>query len=95
MQIIWLERALQDLAEAVTYLQEKNPQSARAFARSLNASLVRLRAFPESGRTGRVHGTRELVVGRTHYIVPYRLHGQRIQLLAVMHDAREWPGEFE
>jgi plasmid stabilization system protein ParE len=34
------------------------------------------------------------VVVQAHYIIPYRLKDQRIELLAVMHDAREWPEGF-
>lgn len=94
MRITWLERALDDFEEAVTYLAERNPKAAHTFAEHINASLLRLRAFPESGRPGRIPGTRELVIGQTHYIIPYRLKGQLIELLAVMHDAREWPEGF-
>ena len=94
MRIIWLKSALDDFADAVAYLEERNPQAAPVFAGHINAALVRLRVFPESGRPGRVQGTRELVVGQTRYIIPYRLNDQRIELLAVMHDAREWPEGF-
>lgn len=94
MPIIWLERALDDFSEAVSYLEQRNPQAAQAFAERINAALKYLRDFPKSGRVGRVAGTRELVVAHTHYIIPYRKKEQRIELLAVMHDAREWPEEF-
>lgn len=94
MRIIWLDRAVDDFSEASSYPEERNPQAAREFAQCINTALVRLRTFPESGRPGRVEGTRELVVGHTHYIIPYRLQGQGIELLAVMHDAREWPEGF-
>lgn len=46
MRIIWLERALDDFAEAVTYLEERNPQAARSLAEHVNAALLSLRAFP-------------------------------------------------
>jgi plasmid stabilization system protein ParE len=46
---------------------------------------------PQLGRVGRVEGTRELVLTGTHYILPYRLNGQKIQILAVFHTSRKWP----
>lgn len=53
-----------------------------------------LRRFPASGRPGRVLGTRELVVSRTPYIVPYRVRGDMVELLLVLHAARKWPSQF-
>jgi toxin ParE1/3/4 len=49
---------------------------------------------PEMGRPGRVPGTRELVIPRTPFIVPYRLQGNTIQILRVYHGARRWPERF-
>jgi toxin ParE1/3/4 len=46
---------------------------------------------PHMGRPGRVPGTRELVVTRTPYIVPYRVRGDTLEILRVYHGARRWP----
>ncbi len=43
---------------------------------------------------GRVKGTRELVVVRTSYIVAYRLKRGKIQILRILHGARQWPDTF-
>jgi toxin ParE1/3/4 len=51
----------------------------------------RLGAFPAIGRPGRVAGTRELVVSGTPYIVPYRVRGERVQIITVLHSAQRWP----
>jgi plasmid stabilization system protein ParE len=40
------------------------------------------------GRPGRVPGTRELVIPRTSFIVPYRLVGNAIHVLRIFHAAR-------
>lgn len=94
MRIEWLEESLVDLDEAVTYLQERNPQAARQLAKSIHLAAQGLLRNPELGRPGRVPDTRELVVGHTRYIIPYRLAGRTIEILAVLHDAREWPATF-
>ncbi len=46
------------------------------------------------GRIGRVVGTRELIITRTPFILPYRIQGNQIEILAVVHAARRWPEAF-
>ena len=46
------------------------------------------------GRPGRIPGTRELVIPKTPFIVPYRLQRNVIQILRVYHGARRWPENF-
>ena len=46
---------------------------------------------PGLGRPGRVPGTRELLVPRTRYLVPYRVRGQTIEILRVFHMSRSLP----
>lgn len=57
-------------------------------------SIFGLLFHPALGRPGRVPGTRELVVTRTSFIVPYRIMGERVEILAVIHVARRWPDSF-
>jgi toxin ParE1/3/4 len=47
-----------------------------------------LRRLPRSGRPGRVEGTRELVITRTPYIVAYRIIGDTVRILRVLHNSR-------
>ena len=46
---------------------------------------------PKLGNAGRVPGTRELVIPKTTYIVPYRLRGATIEIVRVYHSSRRWP----
>lgn len=46
------------------------------------------------GRMGRALGTRELVLGDLPYIIVYRVT-KRVEILAVVHTARLWPGKFD
>jgi addiction module RelE/StbE family toxin len=53
-----------------------------------------LRLFPEMGRPGRIEGTRELVISRTPYIAAYRIAGDTVRILRVLHGAQQWPDEI-
>jgi len=53
-----------------------------------------LERFPEAGRTGRIPGTRELVIVPTPFLVAYRVRRSKIEILSLLHGARRWPGEF-
>jgi toxin ParE1/3/4 len=54
-------------------------------------ALQLLELFPESGRPGRVEGTRELVVPRRPYIVVYQVDREleAVRVQSVMHGARD------
>jgi toxin ParE1/3/4 len=50
-----------------------------------------LAEFPRVGRSGRIPGTRELVVLRTPYFLVYRIDEPLVEILRVVHGARQWP----
>jgi len=90
-----LRQALRNLDEEAAYIAQDSPQSAAVFVRHLMASAQMLAQHPQMGRPGRVPGTRELVVTRYPYILPYRVRGQSVEILRVFHTARKWPQRFE
>jgi toxin ParE1/3/4 len=57
----------------------------------IRTAVARLGASPALGRPGRVAGTRELVIPRTPYIVPYRAKGDVVQIVTILHSAQRWP----
>jgi toxin ParE1/3/4 len=50
-----------------------------------------LATSPGQGRPGRVAGTRELTVGGTQYLILYRLMGDDLELLRVIHTSQDRP----
>ncbi|MDF5528050.1 type II toxin-antitoxin system RelE/ParE family toxin [Vibrio parahaemolyticus] len=83
MQIKWLKKALINLEHSAEYLQEQNPQSARDFVKEVHELTELLKANPAMGRPGRVFGTRELVLQKFPYLIPYRVKDNRIEILRV------------
>lgn len=92
MIIGWSQQAADDLAALRAYIAEDDPAAAQRVVLHIIHSVEDLLAGqPQMGRPGRLAGTRELVVPRTSYIVPYRIRDNRIQVLRVYHGARRWP----
>src|SRR4029077_5057594 len=92
MNIVWSPEAIEDLASLRAYIAENNPAAARRTVRHIIESIEQLIPDnPRIGRAGRVPGTRELVIPRSPYIVPYRLQRTTIQIWRVYHGARRWP----
>lgn len=76
------------------YVAERNPAAAFRLVNAILDRTEHLSQTPEIGRPGRVQGTRELVLADIGYVVAYRLR-DGMEILAVMHGAREWPEEFD
>jgi toxin ParE1/3/4 len=91
MQLKWLRQALRNLDDEAAYIAQDSPQSAAAFVNHLMSSADMLIAQPQMGRPGRVPGTRELVITRFPYILPYRVRNETVEILRVFHTARKWP----
>ncbi len=91
MKLSYTRRAQTDLNEIFDYVAQDNSRAAARIITKIRVSLADLTANPSLGRPGRVDGTRELIITHTPYIVAYRIHGNEIQVLAVIHAARLWP----
>ena len=94
MKIVWFRSAIADLEEARAYIARDDPKAARRVASALVASVDRLSEHPGIGRPGRIPGTRELVVSRTPYLIPYRVRDGVVEILRVFHARRRWPDRF-
>lgn len=91
MIVRYTRQATAELDEAFAYIARERPRAAEAMVRTIQAAVDGLRQFPERGRLGREPGTREPVVPRTPFVVSYRIRGEEIQVLAVLHGKRDWP----
>jgi toxin ParE1/3/4 len=77
------------------YIAEHDPPAARRTVRRIREAAGRLRETPGLGRPGRVPGTRDLIVGGTSYLVPYRVRDDRVEIISVFHAAQRWPDSFD
>lgn len=67
MRLVWAQYALDDRDAISTYIENENPKAAVHVDEEIARAVRRLLDFPESGRPGRIEGTREFVSPRTPY----------------------------
>ncbi len=91
LRLEWTPRARRARTDAIDYIAQDNPTAALGQLDEIERQTDMLIEHPEIGRAGRVKGTRELVVGRTPFIVVYRIKGEVIQVLHLLHGAQQWP----
>ncbi len=93
MQIKWLHKALQNLNDEAEYISKDDPQAAQQVVQRIRQTVLLLSSNPSLGHPGRLPGTRELIIPKTRYVVPYRVRPrlQRIEILRVFHTSRRQP----
>ena len=94
MRLEWSPFAIEDRDGIFDYIEEDSPHAAVVVDDRIRMQVRQLLQFPETGRPGRIEGTRELVIGRTPYIAAYRITGDTVRILRVLHGAQLWPDEI-
>jgi len=92
-RIEWTPLARRDIRAAFQYVAERNRAAADGILERIRRSIARLIDFPESGRTGRLEGTREIVVPGLPYVAICRVRDGNVEILRVLHTSRRWPPE--
>ena len=90
MTVFWTPEALADRHVIYDYIEADNPNAAVSLDERFSAAASGLSCHPYLGRSGRITGTRELVVHQ-NYILVYDVVGAGIRVLRVLHVARQWP----
>jgi toxin ParE1/3/4 len=91
VKLLWTMVAVQDREQIFDYIALDSPSAALAVDGALSKQLNLLQEFPEMGRSGRVAGTRELVVQGTPFIVAYQVRKDSVRILRILHGAQLWP----
>jgi toxin ParE1/3/4 len=91
MTVVFTQRAIIDMEELHAYIARRSPSNAHSVLTRIRRAINRLAPFPQSGRVGRLDGTRELVVSGLPYIAIYEVQDERVVVLRVMHTSQQWP----
>ena len=84
MTLVWSPESIHDLISLRAHIAEHDPAAAKRVEHLLSEN-------PQLGNPGRVPGTRELVIPKTPYIVPYRIRATTIEIARVYRSSRRWP----
>ncbi|MDI4657964.1 type II toxin-antitoxin system RelE/ParE family toxin [Xanthobacter autotrophicus] len=88
MRIVFRARALRHLREIEHHIGQDNPKAAARVIGRLETAINTLADHPFSAPAGMVPGTRQLTLPGSPYLVVYRVAGDEITILAVLHAAR-------
>ncbi|MDQ6953553.1 MAG: type II toxin-antitoxin system RelE/ParE family toxin [Mariprofundaceae bacterium] len=94
MKIKWLKTALKNPDQEAKYIAKDNPVAAANMVEKIMHDVGLLSSHPSLGRTGRIHGTRELIIDPMSYIIPYRMRGNNVEILRVFHASRKRPTKW-
>ena len=83
--------AIDDISAIRDFIGRDSKATAKNVVTGLLRSIAQLAIFPRTGRRGQVTGTHELVVRRLPYIVVYRISGNDVEIIAIVHMARNGP----
>lgn len=90
MRIAWTFKARLQRDEIWAHIASDNIQAAIDLDESISRTMRRVETFPDSGRPGLVHGTREVFPHESYRLI-YRVDRDLITVLALVHTARQWP----
>jgi len=94
-RLLWSQDAETDLDDMTDYIARDDIVAAVEMRDEIERRLESLADHPKVGRRGRVRGTREMVLAGTPYIGVYRIQGDAVVILRVLHGARRWPPKDE
>ncbi len=89
--IEWLPLASTNRFEQLDYIAQDNPSAAISQDEQIEYQVDMLMQHPQMGRPGRKKGTRELVISRTPFVVVYRIKGDQIQIIRLLHSSQQYP----
>lgn len=92
MKVLWTHSALAQLAAIHSYVAQTSPEYARRIVDKITERSIQIAAFPFSGRMTpeyELNEVRELIEGPYRVIYFVGTENDQIEVLAVIHSARE------
>jgi toxin ParE1/3/4 len=97
VKVGWTPGAQTDLHDLQDHIAQDSPTAADLVSARIKIAVAGLADNPLKGRKARDgsgKGIYELVIPRTRYTAAYRITGEVIEILALVHQSRLWQGGF-
>lgn len=91
MKIRWSKTGVRTRFAQLDYIARESTAAAIRLDEEIERQIDLLLDHPLMGRSGRVPGTREMVISRTPFIAIYKVTRTHIEVLRVLHGAQRWP----
>lgn len=90
-EIKFSKSAVEDLQSIKKYICNNNELASKKVVSHIIEQIETiLLKMPSAGRAGRVLRTRELVITKYPYIVPYQVRENVIYILRILHTSKKW-----
>ena len=90
-KIEFSKKAFEDLESIKKYIYENDELAAQKIVSYIVERIETIIANnPGVGRAGRVLGTRELVLTKYPYIIPYFVKDDIVYIIRILHTSRKW-----
>ncbi|MDP3552252.1 MAG: type II toxin-antitoxin system RelE/ParE family toxin [Novosphingobium sp.] len=91
-RILWTTEAMKDRDGIFDRIEREAPHAAEKLDATFEEKCLPLARHPFMGRSGRLDGTRELVV-HNNYRLLYDVTDEAVRILRLLHARRQWPDE--
>jgi len=92
LTVQWGEEATSDLEELLSYIAQDNKAAAIKIRDLIGLAVEQLSWFPYTGHETDVSGVLIKPLSRYPYLIFYRIVGEELHILRVLHGARRHPG---
>lgn len=90
----WSSRARRELIAVLARLSEDDVERAATMYARIERATAHLRHHPAMGRSGRIPGTRELVIARTPFVAIYVVERGVARIVSLHHLSQQWPTDI-
>ena len=94
MKLRWSLRAQRDLRSIKAYLLERNPAAGERIGAEIVRAARRLEVFPQLGRPAHRSNLRLMQVPGLPYLIPYRVNGENVEIVAIFDERMDRPEEW-
>jgi len=89
LQVQWTNKAIKRLEEIEAYIGQESPSAAKKVILTIiKKTATHLSKYPDSGKPGRLMGTRELLFSDSPYLVVYTVRSNIVTILTIFHTSQ-------
>ena len=88
-RVLWHAEASADIISIFDYFAERDERGAVLLVQRIEATVEAL-ARRDTGRPARMPKLREKSVPRTRYLIAYRIRGNELIILRIIHSSQNW-----